>query len=100
MNTLVVKEELLGIIRELGFSGVKEVLEEHLVMEIESRISSFEQEVAHFERKYGKPFEEIKREYGDRGENFEIYEDLMAWQFAMEGLGYWKRRLEELKSAL
>ncbi len=94
------REELLEIIRELGFSDIREVLEEHLMMEIKSRISSLEQEVTHFQEKYGRSFHEVQKEYNESKEDFEVYEDLMAWQFAVEGLDYWKKRLEELKSAL
>ncbi|RLD94426.1 MAG: hypothetical protein DRI93_03960 [Aquificota bacterium] len=100
MGTLVVSEEILEIIRELGFADIREVLVEHLMTEILCRISDFQQEASHFEDKYGRPFEEVKSQYEKGQEDFEFYDDLMAWQFAIEGLEYWKKRLEELKSAI
>jgi len=40
----------------------------------------------------------VKKEYENSEEDFEIYDDLMAWEFAIEGFNYWNKKLEELKS--
>ncbi len=32
--------------------------------------------------------------------DYEKYDDLMAWEFAVQGRDYWSEKLEELKSVL
>ena len=43
---------------------------------------------------------EFKKEYESGAEDYEKYDDLMAWEFAQQGKEYWEKKLEELKSVL
>lgn len=52
------------------------------------------------ENRYGKNLVEFKEESEAGLEDFEKYDDLMAWEFAQQGKDYWNKKLEELKSVL
>jgi len=56
--------------------------------------------VSRFNDKYGKTLVEFKKEYESGAEDYEKYDDLMAWEFAQQGKEYWEKKLEELKSVL
>ena len=89
--------KLNEILKEFSMD-ITSVLKDYLFTEILARIADFKAEVEYFEKKYGKSFEEVQKEYLENEENFEIYEDLMAWEFAIEGLKYCEKKLNELKS--
>jgi hypothetical protein len=97
---VVIDEKIDRLIRELEFKGVKELIKDSLITEILYRISSFSEERDKFEKKYGKSFIEFKKEYEVGEEDFEKYDDLMAWEFAQHGREYWEKKLEEIKSVL
>jgi len=100
METLPIDEKLHSLIRELEFEDAKEVIKDSLITEVLYRISEFSEEVERFENKYDKNLAEFKREYEARLEDFEEYDDLMAWEFAQQGKDYWNKKLAELKSVL
>jgi hypothetical protein len=97
---IVIDEKIDRLIRELEFKGVKELIKDSLITEILYRISSFSEEIDKFEKRYGKSFIEFKKEYEVGEEDFEKYDDLMAWEFAQHGREYWEKKLEEIKSVL
>ena len=68
--------------------------------EILCKISDFTQEIEHFQQKYEQRFQEFKTAYESGDEDFEQYDDLMAWEFAEQGQDYWKKRLENAKDVL
>ena len=100
METLEIDEKLHRLIQELEFKDIKEVVKDSLITEILYRILKFSEEIERFENKYGKNLLEFKKEYEAGLEDFEKYDDLMAWEFAQQGKDYWNKKLEELKSVL
>ncbi len=100
MKALEINDRLEGLISELEFKDVKEVIKDSLVTEILYRISKFIDEANWFNDKYGRTLEEFKKEYESKAEDYENYDDLMAWEFAQQGKEYWEKKLEELKSVL
>lgn len=100
MGTLSVNEKLKNIIQELEFKDVNELIKDSLVTEILYRISNYAEEIEAFEKKYGKGFKEFQKEYESDQEDFEKYDDLMAWEFAEQGKEYWEQKLKDLKSVL
>lgn len=100
MKAIEIDDRLESLISELEFKDAKEVIKDSLVTEILYRISKFTDEVKRFNDQYGKKLEEFKREYESKAEDYENYDDLMAWEFAQQGKEYWEKRLEELKSVL
>ncbi len=35
-------------------------------------------------------------QYLSKDENFAVYDELMEWEFAVDGIKYWENKLEEL----
>jgi len=100
MKALEIDAKLDRLINELEFRDVKDVIKDSLFTEILYRISRFTDEAGRFNNKYGKTLEEFKKEYESGAEDYEKYDDLMAWEFAQQGKEYWEKKLEELKSVL
>ena len=100
MQALAKNEALGDLLKELAIGDIKELIRDSLVTEILCKISDFTDEVQHFEEKYGKTFSEFNKEYEAGEEDFQKYDDLMAWEFAQQGKEYWATKLEEAKSVL
>jgi hypothetical protein len=100
MQELIANQKLNDILHELKFKDAKTLLKDSVVTEILCRISDFSQEVEYFEKKYGKSIVEFKTKYEQGEENFEQYDDLMAWEFAQEGKKYWEQKKEDFKRVL
>jgi hypothetical protein len=100
MATLAYSENLDELAKELDFGSVKGLIEDVLATQILARISNFSDEVENFEGKYGKDFKSVNNDFETSEENFQKYDDLMAWQFASEGKDYWQNRLKELGNVL
>ncbi len=93
MKTLEIDAKLDILINELEFKDAKEVIKDSLFTEILYRISRFADEVSRFKDKYGKTLAEFKEEYESEAEDYEKYDDLMAWEFAQRGKEYWEKKL-------
>ncbi len=89
-----------SLLRELNLGTMEEVVKDCLFTELLHKIASFRRQIDYFSRKYNAPFEKFKKEYENSEEDFKKYDDLMAWEFAIEGFNYWNKKLEELKSVL
>lgn len=100
MKALEIDDRLESLISELEFKDAKEVIKDSLFTEILYRISRFSGEAGWFHEKYGKTLSEFKEEYESGAEDYEKYDDLMAWEFAQQGKEYWEKKLKELKSVL
>ena len=100
MKKSIINDKLNALVQEFDFKDITELVKDYLVTEILYRISNFTEEIEHFERKYGKSLKEFKKEYEKRKENFEKYDNLMAWEFAQQGKEYWEKKLEEVKNVL
>lgn len=100
MTTITVNDSLEKLLHELSFQDSREVIKEPLATEILARIAAFKSEVKHFEKKYGKSFQEVKAEHEREEEQFEVYDDLMAWEFAVKGLNYWQQKLDDIHRVL
>lgn len=100
MATLAYGDNLEQLAKELDFGDVKGLIKDVLATQILARISGFSEEVGGFEVKYGKDFQTINNEFEESDENFQKFDDLMEWRFALEGREYWQNRLKELDDVL
>ena len=100
MKALEIDDRLESLISELQFNHAKEEIKDSLLTEILCRISKFNDETMQFIDKHEKTLAEFKKEYESGTEDYEKYDDLMAWEFAQHGKEYWEKKLEELKSVL
>jgi DNA-binding ferritin-like protein len=100
MQAKAKNEVINNLLKELAIRDVSELIRDSLITEILHKVSDFSEEVRHFEEKYGKNFNEFNKEYEAGPEDFEKYDDLMAWEFAQQGKQYWQFKLEEAKRVL
>lgn len=100
MATLAYGENLEQLAKELDFGGVKDLIKDVLAIQILARISNFSEEVEKFESKYGKDYRSVNQEFETGAEDYDKFDDLMAWRFAEEGKQYWQGRLKELDDVL
>jgi hypothetical protein len=100
MVTLAYSENLEHLAKELDFGGVKSLITDVLAAQILARISNFSEEVENFEGKYEQDYKSVNCEFEVAEEDFQKYDDLMAWRFALEGKEYWQSRLKELGDVL
>ena len=98
MDTTIFKEKIEPLLNELQIKNTEEIIKDYLITEILYKISEFKDEIEKFDKKYKKPFEKVKKEYQKNEENFEIFDDLNAWKFAIDGYNYWNKKLKELES--
>ena len=89
-----------SLLKELAIRDAAQLVRDSLITEILCRISDFSEEVRHFEEKYNLRFHLFQKEYEAGEENFDKYDDLMAWEFAWQGKQYWEEKLKDAKSVL
>lgn len=89
-----------SLLKELAVRDISQLIRDTLITEILSKISGFSEEVKSFENKYHKKFHEFDKEYKSNEEDFKKYDDLMAWEFALQGKKYWEKKLKEAKRVL
>lgn len=94
---MLLQEPLNQLAKELSYRDATEVVVDSLATEMMARISGFAEEDAYYRNKYNQSFEHFKVEYETGEEDFEKYDDLMAWEFACQGLAHWQKKLEALK---
>jgi hypothetical protein len=89
------------LLQALHYSSAEEAALDMLLLSARSRYAEFTQEVKQFEAKYQMNFATFQHlvETRVKEENFEQEEDLMAWKFAQDAVGYWQQKTEELKRA-
>jgi len=77
------------------------VVREYLIMTGLAKLSRYEAECAHFEKKYGEPLGSFKKIIDQKRheEAFTQEDDLMDWEYADAALKWWKSQLEELRRA-
>lgn len=100
MGTQVKEAVINSLLKELAIRDVSQLIKDSLITEILSRLSDFSAEVKHFETKYNKNFDEFRKEYESNEEDFQKYDDLMAWEFSLQGKQYWEKKLKEAKRVL
>ena len=100
MTTITISDPVENLVKELAYKDVDELIKDSVTTEVLCKISNYHEEVRHFEEKYGKHFTEFKVDYESWEEDFDQYDDLMAWEFAQQGRFYWQNRLEGIKNVL
>lgn len=98
METILVNKKFNLLLKALSINDIDEFIIDSLVTEILYKISDHSEEIKHFETKYGKSFEIFKKEYESGKENFEKYDDFMAWEFSQQGKIYWEAILKNTKN--
>jgi len=100
MNKLNINQQLKPYLDELNITDINCIVKDYLLTEVLFKISQFKERIEFFEKKYNKTFSEFSKEYKSSEENFEQYDDLMEWEFAVQGYKYWNKKLEEIRSVI
>jgi hypothetical protein len=100
MSAVTVAEPLQTVLQELHIKNAADIIHDYVMTEILCKISDFSQEVKFFQEKYGRSLADVKTVYEGGEEDFEQYDDLMEWEFAVQGQAYWKQQLKRLKHVL
>jgi len=89
-------------LHQLGFASPDVALNEITLLSAANQLAQFREECARFEKKYRMSLAQLERQLKQRRgqESFALEEDLMAWQFAHDGVEYWAPRVEELRRAV
>jgi hypothetical protein len=96
-----VREAMAEALAAGGFPTIEAAAWEVSLTVALSKVSSYERECAHFQRKYGKPLEAFRKSVeGVSGrEDFAVEDDLADWEFAERALQLWHKRVEILRHA-
>ena len=75
------------------------LLTNYALSHIHAKIQKYTAENASFEKKYGETFQKLKCKVDlmENEENFEWEDDLMDWEFAVENLTLWRKRLQDIQ---
>ncbi|NIR48660.1 hypothetical protein GWO43_09500 [candidate division KSB1 bacterium] len=77
----------------------KEASREYALLHASQKAAELAQQSESFQKKYQMSFEDFeKRLRSQDKEIFEEEDDYLAWQFAVEGVAYWREKIEQLKS--
>ena len=90
------------ILKELNYNNEKDAVIDLAILSASTKYAEFSEECQRFEQKYGISYEAFEKRIlvKENEEDFCQEDDLMAWKFAKDGVEFWNKRLEELKSAL
>lgn len=92
-----IPESLDNIYRDISISPI-DLLKNYALNHIYSKIHQYEVEDNHFRNKYNCSLQEFKHKV-DHMKNEEIFEwedDLMDWEFAVENLKLWRKKVQEI----
>lgn len=97
-ENFVIPDTLKNIYNEIAVSPMN-LLKNYALNLIHSKIQKYEAENLYYKNKYDCTFEKFKQKVNDMKDNevFEWEDDLMDWEFAIENLTYWKKKVEELQ---
>lgn len=89
METILLDNNLKNGLTALN-STPENALKEFIILNLSDKISKFKSEVELYEKKYKMDFNAFEKiiETRSNEENFEEYDDYMAWKFAREQIVY------------
>ncbi|MBI4649527.1 MAG: hypothetical protein HY738_23735 [Bacteroidia bacterium] len=100
MENLQINTKFLDGLYALNYN-VQDALGEFLLLKLSAKIAEFNQECHFFEKKYNCNFQDFGKKINDRinEENFEEYDDYLAWKFAEESRTHYVNNLSSIKSS-
>jgi len=93
-------ENLKEILQKEGYNCPDELLRDWSLITGLSKIEQYKAECEFFKKKYGMNLEELEtflhKEKGK--ENFEKEEDIEDWEFSVNALRWWEKKVKELEN--
>ena len=102
MNTLSLDQKFIQvaspILSEFGFSSIKDLVTEQLVLMLQSKIGHYEAECNAIQSRFGRPFEAVAI-VEPNSEDFDKDDALNDWRFAREALALYQKKMQEILNA-
>lgn len=97
MITVEMNEKYASALKSINYK-MEEALDEFLILKFSASIAEYTDECKFFEAKYRVDFKSFEDRIQNRvdEEDFEEYDDYMAWKFAEEGRQYYQEQLNEI----
>lgn len=90
-------DAIATVLKELGITKHRAV-RDFALLNASQKAAEFTQEIEAFESKYHMPFAKFQSRLQSQDEEvFEEENDLLAWKFAVDGVAYWREKIEQLK---
>ena len=100
MEIILNEKKINSVIKSLHYSSVNDLLKDNLITEILFKISDFKTQINYFRNKYSLNFSKFKKEYNNNKEDYNKWDDLMAWEFATQAYKHWNEQLNTIKDVL
>jgi hypothetical protein len=102
MNTLLLDLKFIQvatpILSEFGFSSIKDLVTEQLILMLQSKIAHYEAENNVIEARFGRPYEAIVVAESD-SEDFDADDALNDWRFARESIVLYQKKMQDILNA-
>ncbi len=104
MHTIKIKNShykpIMKIIRDSGIETPERARIDYSLISASSKVSKFKEECRLFEKKYKMSFSDFEKKIENKKEeNFEKWDDYLAWKFANDAKNHWFNNLKRLKDA-
>ena len=100
MEQILEEKKLTSVIKSLHYNTIEDIIKDNLITEILFKISDFQTQINYFKNKYSLNLEKFKKEYLKNKEDYKKWDDLMAWEFAIQGYNHWNKQLNTVKDVL
>ena len=86
------------LLRE-GYGSPRALMKDWALIVALSKVEQYRAECDFFQKKYGMTMEDFESHlHGERGsENFEKEDDINDWEFSLEALKWWEKKIKELQ---
>ena len=92
-------DSLNEVIFREGYGSPTALMKEWALIVALSKVEQYKVECDFFQKKYGMTMEDFEsRLRGERGrEDFEKEDDMNDWEFSLEALKWWEKKIKELQ---
>ena len=99
MEKLQISPEFLNGLQAINYN-IHDALSEFLLLKLSAKIAQFNQECLFYEKKYNCNFQDFEKKINNRAneENFEEYDDYLAWKFSAESKEHYTNKLSAIKT--
>ena len=98
MATLNLNKKYASTLKALNYN-IEDAINEFLLLKLSGKIAEFTEDCSFYEKKYKTIFKAFEKKINNKSndENFEEYDDYLAWKFAEESKRYYQNNLDRLK---
>ncbi len=92
-----IKPNIFNVMKSMNLTPEK-IINEYLILNISNKISLYSAECKFYETKYNSNFNDFEKKVNneENKENFEEWDDYLAWTWAFQNFEFYKKNLKEL----